>query len=331
MSTMRENAEMETRLDLRRIIIYLAIACGISWAVGLVLYLFMGRLNTNLGAASGQLVSTLLLGFGYMWGPALANILTRVVTREGWKDAFIRPKFRKGWGWWVMAWLSPVALTLIGVVVYFLAFPQHFDASMPLIQQQIAMSGTTLPFPIWVFALLQLPNVLIVGLLINSFFSFGEEFGWRAYLLQKLQPLGTRKAVLISGVIWGLWHWPVIAMGHNYGLSYAGAPWLGILVMVWFTVWLGVLFSWVSLRGGSVWPAVIGHAIINAVAGIGFLWMTGSPNPLFGPTPAGLVGGSAFFLLGMVLLLTPKAWVMPAQPALAVAPVLEAQKDAEAA
>jgi len=113
--------------------------------------------------------------------------------------------------------------------------------------------------------------------------------------------------VVISGVIWGLWHWPMIAMGHNYGLNYAGAPWLGILVMTWFTLWLGVILSWLVLRGGSVWPAVIGHAIINAVAGLGMIWVSGQPNLLLGPTAAGLVGGIGFTLAGLILFLWPGA------------------------
>ncbi len=297
---------MNTKLERNRIFIYLAFAFGISWAVGLVLYLLTGNLDTSLGATSGQIAITLLVGFGYMWGPALANIFTRLITREGWKNAFIRPNFRKGWGFWLMAWLLPVVLTVVGVVVYFLVFPQNFDASMPILQQQLAAAGVTLPFPVWVYALLQLPNILLAGLLINSFFTFGEEFGWRAYLLQKLQPLGERKAVLVSGVIWGVWHWPMTAMGHNYGLNYAGAPWLGMLVMVWFTIWLGVVFSWLALRGGSVWPAVIGHGIVNAAAGLGMLWVSGSPDLLFGPTAAGLVGGIGFTILGVILLFSPR-------------------------
>jgi membrane protease YdiL (CAAX protease family) len=298
---------MNTSMDRKRLFIFLAIACGISWLVALGLYLSQGRLNTSFSALSGQLVVTLVVGFGYMWGPALANILTRVLTREGWGHAFLRPNFRRGWPYWFLAWLGPVVLTVAGMVVYFLVFPEHYDASMPLVREQLEASGVTLNIPSWVYGLLQLPNVLLVGLVINSFFTFGEEFGWRAYLLQKLLPLGPRWAVVISGVIWGLWHWPMIAMGHNYGLNYAGAPWLGILVMTWFTLWLGVILSWLVLRGGSVWPAVIGHAIINAVAGLGMIWVSGQPNLLLGPTAAGLVGGIGFTLAGLILFLWPGA------------------------
>jgi membrane protease YdiL (CAAX protease family) len=306
---------MENKVDAKRIWIFLAFAFGIAWAVSLVIYLVSGRLNTSFGASSGQLVVFLAIGFGVMWAPALANILTRSITKEGWANAYLRPNFRKGWGYWLLAWFSPVVLTIIGLVVYFTLFPQHYDPGMPLIQQQLEAAGIELNMPSWLYGLIQLPNVLLVGLVVNSFFTFGEEFGWRAYLLQKLLPMGSRKAVLLGGVIWGVWHWPLIAMGHNYGLDYAGAPWLGMLAMVWFTTSLGILFSWMVLRAGSVWPAVIGHAIVNAVAGLGVIYMSGEPNMVLGPTAAGLVGGVGFALLAVILLLAPNALQPPMKPA----------------
>ncbi|WP_048106776.1 CPBP family intramembrane glutamic endopeptidase [Methanosarcina barkeri] len=36
--------------------------------------------------------------------------------------------------------------------------------------------------------------------------AFGEEFGWRGYSLPKLLPLERKKALIISSIIWGLWH-----------------------------------------------------------------------------------------------------------------------------
>lgn len=60
----------------------------------------------------------------------------------------------------------------------------------------------------------------------------GEIKCWRAYLLPKLRmSLSDRAALIITGVIWGIWHLPVIVMGHNYGTDYWGYPWLGILTM----------------------------------------------------------------------------------------------------
>lgn len=96
-------------------------------------------------------------------------------------------------------------------------------------------------------------------------------------------PLGARRAFVLTGAIWGVWHWPVIAMGHNWGLDYPGVPWLGMLAMVWFTFLIGTFLGWATLRSGSVWPAVIGHGAINGIAGIAMLFARGRPNPLLGP------------------------------------------------
>jgi membrane protease YdiL (CAAX protease family) len=135
--------------------------------------------------------------------------------------------------------------------------------------------------------------------------TFGEEFGWRAYLQPKLMPLGKRKAMLWMGLIWGVWHWPVILMGHNYGLDYPGAPYLGPLAMIWFTLILGILLGWLAFKADSVWPAVIGHGAINGIASLGLLFSQNEPNPLLGPAPVGVIGGIGFALVALLLWLIP--------------------------
>ncbi len=97
-------------------------------------------------------------------------------------------------------------------------------------------------------------QALLIAPFINGIPTFGEEFGWRGYLQPKLMDLGTgpRRAVVLTGLIWGVWHWPVILMGHNYGLDYPGAPFLGPLAMVWFTPTVGTLLGWLTFKAGSV-------------------------------------------------------------------------------
>ena len=109
--------------------------------------------------------------------------------------------------------------------------------------------------------------------------------------------------MVVMGLIWGVWHWPLVAMGHNYGQNYPGAPWLGMLAMTWFTFVAGTFLGWLALRGGSVWPAVIGHATINATAGLGLLVSTGEANPLLGPLPVGLLGSAGFSAATLWILL----------------------------
>ena len=76
----------------------------------------------------------------------------------------------------------------------------------------------------------------------------GEEYGWRGFLQNELIKLGRIKGVLLLGAIWGIWHAPVIAMGHNY----PGYPVIGILVMIVYTIGLGFVLS--QPRCGQVAP-----------------------------------------------------------------------------
>lgn len=300
---------MNQPLDSKRIWVFLAFAYGIAWSVGLIVYLTGGIANSpSLVPGSPFTLALALIAVGYMWAPALAHILTRLVTGEGWQGMMLQPQFKKGWPFWLAAWVLPALLTLAGAAFFFAVFPEYFDPSFRVIHKMLP-PGQELPVSTAVIVVAQLLQAVLISPLINGLFTLGEEFGWRAYLQPKLMPLGGRKAMLLMGVIWGVWHWPVIAMGHNYGLSYAGAPWLGMLAMVWFTLVTGTFLGWVTLRGGSVWPAVIGHAAINGIAGIGALAVQGQPNPLLGPLPTGLVASIAWTALALWLFLSPKALI----------------------
>jgi membrane protease YdiL (CAAX protease family) len=107
-----------------------------------------------------------------------------------------------------------------------------------------------------------LVNVLTlpIAIVMSSFAAFGEELGWRGWLTPNLRPLGTWPSLLLTGVIWGVWHSPIILLGYNYGRTDA----LGVVFMTAWCVLLGVVFGWLRLRTASVWPAVLAHGAINA-------------------------------------------------------------------
>ena len=298
---------MNKSIDTKRIALYLLFAFGIAWATGLVIFLTGGLANNPLALP--------LEVVGYMGAPAMAHLLTRLVTREGWHDLYLRPKFRRGWRYWLICWVAPGVLTIVGMAVFFVLFPQYFDPALGNVQKLLqsaaaragqAASAVTQMSP-WTIVLVQTLQAIVIAPIINGLPTLGEEFGWRAYLLPKLMPLGGRKAMLLMGVIWGVWHWPIIAMGHNYGLNYPGAPWLGMLAMVWFTLGCGTLLGWAALRSGSVWPAVIGHGAINGIAALGALLVQGQPSPLLGPTAVGIIGSIGFAAVALVIFLNPRA------------------------
>ena len=141
----------------------------------------------------------------------------------------------------------------------------------------------------------------------NAVSTFGEELDGEVTCCPSWMPIGGRNAVLLTGVIWGIWHWPVILMGHNYGTDYFGAPFLGPLAMVWFTLTLSVIMGWLTIKANSVWPAVIAHGALNGIAGLGMLLVKGSPSTLLGPTPVGMIGGLGLTLATALILFQPGA------------------------
>lgn len=300
---------MNRPLDLKRIGSYLAFAFGISWTTALIIYLRGGIHDSPIIIpAIGYTEALLLIATTYMFAPAIAHVLTRLVTREGWRDTGLRPNFKRGRRYWLLAWLGTLVLILLGAAVFFTIFPRHFDTNLAQVVANIGtleeQTGQPFPLPPSAFLIVLIIQSMTVALLFNFIPILGEEFGWRGYLQPKLMPLGARKAILWTGLIWGVWHWPLITMGHAYGSEYVGAPWLGLLTFAWFTFVLGTFLGWLTLRSGSIWPAVIGHTVTNVIVlGIVPLILVGSPNPLFGPSPAGLLGGIGFSIVALRLLL----------------------------
>lgn len=291
----------------KRIVIYLLISFGVSWLTALVIFLTGGLVNSPvLVANTGITLALILLATVYMWGPTIAHILTRLITREGWKDGGIKSLLKTGWKYWLIGWCAPGFLAILGALVFFMIFPGSFDPELGALQAQLSLTAADQTITPWMVVASQTLIALLLSPLLNLPATFGEEFGWRAYLLPKLAEFGKRKALILSGIIWGVWHWPVIAMGHNYGLDYSGYPWLGLLVMVWFTVSAGIFMGWLVFKSGSVWPAVFAHGSLNGMAAIGLLFLKAPASMLLGPTPAGIIGVLPFTLVSLFILLTTK-------------------------
>jgi uncharacterized protein len=102
---------------------------------------------------------------------------------------------------------------------------------------------------------------VVLGPILGIVITFGEEYGWRGYLQSELFKLGRVRGVLLLGVIWGAWHWPIILMGFNY----PGHPLLGVVLMTLYTTGLAVVLGYAVLRSGSVLLAAYLHALNNQV------------------------------------------------------------------
>ena len=128
---------------------------GFTWAYSLIIYLTGGLANSpQIIPGTPITLALVLLAIGYMWAPALAHLLTRLVTREGWRDTFLRPRLRQGWPYWLAAWFVPGLMTIVGAALFFAIFPRFFDPSLSALrrtlEQSVQQTGQELPFSPWV-------------------------------------------------------------------------------------------------------------------------------------------------------------------------------------
>ena len=152
---------------------------------------------------------------------------------------------------------------------------------------------------------MQLVMGVVLAPFVNLINCFGEEWGWRGFLLPKLlKQFKVAPAILINGVIWGLWHVPLTIMGHNYGVGYPGFPFTGIIAMCIFCTVMGTILSFVTIKTGSCIPAIMGHGTLNGFASAGLLFtsLDHPYNVFLGPAPTGLIGGLGFIAVACALL-----------------------------
>jgi membrane protease YdiL (CAAX protease family) len=251
------------RVNWRGVSIFLLLAFGLAWIPFLLL-----QSNTN------PVVQVLILLLQF--SPAVAAALVRgPLLREGFADAGLRLHLARRQSlatYGVAVLLLP--LLLIGAIVLGLAL--HLATWSPQAGQTngvLPLGLNGLPLPSSVFGIVVVDAALsLVGALVT----FGEEFGWRGYLLPRLMPLGQHWAILLSGVVWACWHLPLnLLYGVNGGLQ--GFPfWL-----VW-TIGLGAVLGWLRLRAQSVWPAALMHAQVDTLPRLeGVLLAPTASDPVF--------------------------------------------------
>jgi membrane protease YdiL (CAAX protease family) len=192
-----------------------------------------------------------------------------------------------------------------GIVVYLaVAFgmawvlweiPLRFGLSprSPLLQLA-ALPGAFAP----AVAAIVVPIQLLVTALLATPILWGEEFGWRGYLQVRLLGQHPLLAAVATGLIWGVWHYPINLRGYNF----PGHPVLGLVVFPVSTILLSIMFGWLRLRTGSVWAASLAHAATNAVGGsLITLLFAGGPDSIF----VGYLGLLGWLPLGVLC-----AWIV---------------------
>ena len=215
---------METKkTDLKRVLVYIVITFALTWlyAIFLIYPIANGEALNGVPALATQLTVAAAMFF-----PAIGVLLTRIFTKEGFKNAWLKPHIKGNVKTYLLAWFGPAILTFAGMAVYFLMFPNNLDLSFSYFTATLEATGApleTLPMSIGTLMLVQCVQAVFLAPIMNFVTCFGEEWGWRGYLLPKVSKhFSTIPTLLITGIIWGLWHAPMTIIGHNYGLGYWG-------------------------------------------------------------------------------------------------------------
>jgi len=274
----------------RKAVIFVVLTFSASWLLAGGFYAVGGRLNSPIA---------IVVLLAYMFMPmTMAIVVQKVIYKEPLRQP-LGISFRPN-RWFLVAWLLPavVAFPTIGVslllpgVEYSPEMTGFFErlgsALTPGQLEEMRHQMAALPIHIIWIALLQ---TLVAGITINAVAGFGEELGWRGLLQKELGYLGFWKSSALIGLIWGVWHAPIIIQGHNYPQH----PIAGVAMMMVFTLLLSPIFALVRIKAKSVIAAAIIHGSLNATAGLPLMVILGGNDLTVGVT--GLAG---FIVLAVV-------------------------------
>ena len=238
---------------MKNVKLYIAIAYGLIWGAGLVFYLS----GTNVASFAG---ATQLLASFCMFIPLVATLICQKSSKEPLlRNIGISWKVNR---WWFFGWLIVPLIPLLTILFTHWTIGLSFNVpgeTVPLgfMNKPVGMVGITLL------------SGMVAGVTINALFAFGEEIGWRGYLLKQFEGRNFLTTSIIIGIIWGLWHAPLILLGHNYPQH----PQWGVLMMVVLSIPLSFIIQYFRVKSGSVIVAAVMHGTFNALAGMAYIFI----------------------------------------------------------
>jgi uncharacterized protein len=178
-----------------------------------------------------------------MWSPAVASVIARLVLKEGFSDVSFRLGGLRTLPWYALGLGAPLAVGILAYGGAWLTGLVGFQGDAGALVVGLVSAAT------W---------ITIYGFI----FTAGEEIGWRGYMLTRLIDAGVPRPVLVSGLIWALWHLPLILAG-----IYAAGPYpalSAVLIVVSFTS-AAYIFARMRLETGSIWPVIFAHSAWNSI------------------------------------------------------------------
>ena len=271
--------------------LYFLLAFGMAWLLQVYASLLLLR---DGNAAAYQLLLAVS-----MFCPLVSVLLVQKFWLHQPTGISWRPRLKGNGRYLLAAWFGPAMLTLLGAVLYFAVFPSRLDFSGSWLVAAYGgeMDAQTLRSQLGVSTLSYLlQNGLFAVLLapaINMFPALGEEVGWRGYMMPRLKErFGLLNGRLLGGVVWGIWHWPLMLLvGYEYGTNYLGAPLLGLVVWCVVCFALNTLLDILYEKTESIWVPAIAHGAFNAIAALPQVLVTPADAyyNVLGPMPIGLI------------------------------------------
>lgn len=282
-----------------KVIIFLLILFSISYYIEFELYPMI----------SNNLKMYLLMGL--MWVPTLTVIIVNKLffnEKVFTKEYGFRINFSK---WLVIGAIIPLILILLTILVSLQILGVSLGSYKDFLLN-ISNIEEVKEIPETVLLVSTLLNGLFIGLSLNAFFAFGEEFAWRGFLQKELEGIGFWKSSFFIGIIWGLWHAGLIYHGYNF----PNHPKIGIVFMTIGCAFFGIILSFFRKKSGSVITPALAHGVFNAFAGLTIVFINIKPNlKLIGHTVNyhelvtgvfGLIGIGVYLLVCIFLIITDK-------------------------
>ncbi|MFE4710143.1 type II CAAX prenyl endopeptidase Rce1 family protein [Paenibacillus sp. NPDC056722] len=222
-----------------------------------------------------------------MWTPGLASIFTRLILREDISDISLKIGGKRTLKTLPFILLFPVVIGLVGYGIAWITGLVQFDTPDTFIKAPPAVIFTGL-------LLVQ----MVLGTALGVISSVGEELGWRGYMLTRLIDARVPQPILISGLIWGVWHLPLILAGNYYSGPY---PVLSVILFMISITSMGYVIGRLRLTTGSLWAATFLHASWNAIIQEIFDAFSKGDNALLWTGESGILVALALLVAAVII------------------------------
>ena len=276
----------------RKFMIFMAVAFGVA-----MIPMCLAGIMLNKG-------NTILFMFLFRIVAVMIPLIAVIISGAGFKKLGFKPKKFK---FVPLALVGPQILCWIGMAVYFAINPDMFKISFEGILSQLpaeisqtfdpsVLSPEFLFVEMIVLSLTALPVSQLIP-------SLGEESGWRGVMYPFLKEhLGVTFGRIVGGILWGVWHWPLILIGsYFYGNEYPGYPILGpVMICVALTVF-GIFIDYLYEKSGSILVASLAHGAMNAAAMPLVLIPAVGSNQILGPSAFSLIPVIPVLIIGVII------------------------------